>query len=486
MEQAKVSKKLVSKDLIPTIQSNRKTGIIGYFNIWIGLAIILATFAVGGEVVYQANLQQIIIASLLGCMILGVIITLIGDIGIEHGIPFPTYCRAVFGEKGVSLINVIRIGFAGLWFGIQTYFGATAINVIIKTFVGFDNWFVWFIVFAAVQVINTAFGFKSIEKFADLAAPIIILVGIYITVKLFGLAETNDIPIWNNILDNSESVGSMRAFLIVMILNMCFWADATAEAETWTRYIKTVPGEKNFIKRNKTALAAHLIALPLAESFMVFIGAVSMIAVSNYNPIDAMHAITESPLILAILMLMVIMAQWSTNNTANLLPGAISIVDISKSKISYPVGVVLIGILGGLMQPWLILENVDVFLRILGSIWATFIGLTLADYYLIRKRRLNIPALYSERGQYEYVGGWNLAGVITIVISLTLCYFYSNYSVFVGAGTALISYYLLAKYWFFKKFPQAEATATGDDFLGTSVNREWLYDPEKDIIYSSK
>jgi len=476
----------ISKDLIPTTQAQRKTGVLGYLNIWIGLAIILATFAVGGEVIYQANLQQVIVASIAGCLILGVVITLVGDIGMEHGIAFPTYCRAVLGQKGVTLINVIRIIFAGLWFGIQTYFGAVAINVIIRAFIGYDNWFLWFVVFAIAQVINTALGFKSIEKFADIAAPIIILVGIYMTVKLFGFAEENNIPMWSNILDSSESVGSLRAFIVVMILNMCFWADATAEYETWTRYIKVVPGEKNFIKRNKTALAGHLIGLPLAESFMVFIGAVSMIAVNNYNPIEAIQTMTESKVILAALLLMVIMAQWSTNNTANLLPGAISIVDITNSRIKYPMGVVLIGVLGGIMQPWVILDNVDIFLRILGSIWATFIGITLSDYYLIRRRRLNIPALFQEHGQFEYAKGWNFAGASAILISLVACYFFSDYSVFVGAGVSFITYSILAKFWFFKKYPQSEVSATGDEFLGTTVGREWLYDEEKNVIYPSK
>lgn len=482
-----MAKKQISKDLIPTTQADRKTKGLGYFNIWIGIAIILATFAVGGEAVYLVSLEQIIFASLAGCMILGVIITLVGDIGMEHGIAFNTYCRAVMGVKGIIFIDIVRIFFAGLWFGIQTYFGATAINIIVREFFGFDNWLIWFIVFAIVQAVNTAFGFKSIEKLANIAAPTIIIIGIYMVFKLFGIADLNGVQMWGNILDSEATQGGMKAFIVVMILNMCFWADATAEVETWTRYIKVVQGERSFIKRNKTALLGHMLGLPLAETFMVFIGAISTLTVGNYNPVEAIPLMTNNPVVLAALLLMVIMAQWSTNNTANLLPGAISIVDLTKSKIKYPLAVGIIAVLGFVLQPWVILDRIDVFLSVLGSIWATFIGITLADYYLIRRRRLNVPEIYEEENsQFGYAKGWNLAGVIAILASFVACYFFSEYSVFVACGVSLVLYYILAKFWFFKKYPQKEIGSTSEEFLGSTVNREWLYNEEDNIIYPSK
>lgn len=476
--------KKISKDLIPTTQKDRKTGSFGYFNIWIGLAIIIASFSVGGEAVYEVNLQQTIIASFLGCMLLGIVITLVGDVGMEHGIAFPTYCRAVLGDKGLWILNVIRIIFGIIWFGIQTYYGALAINVIVAEFVGFDNWMIWFIVFAAVQVINTAMGFKSMERFANFAAPAIILIGIFMAYRLFGVSSSEGIQVWSRVLESDASQGLPQGFLVVMILNMCFWADATAESETWTRYIHVVPGEKRFIVRNKAALAGHMLALPFAETFMVFIGALSTIVVGDYNPINAIHSITSNSVVLSLLLLMVILAQWSTNNTANLMPAAISIVSLTKSRIKYPIGVVIVGVLGWLMRPWVVMDNINIFLSVLGSIWASVIGLTLADYFVIRKRRLNIPDLFDEEeGQFKF-HGWNWAGVIALVISLTTCYFLADYTVFVGAVVTFVIYVILAKFWFFKKYPQAEMTAKGDDFLGISADREWLYDEENNKVYS--
>ena len=220
---------------------------------------------------------------------------------------------------------------------------------------------------------------------------------------------------------------------------------------------------------------------------MVVIGAVSMIVFGNYNPIEAIEQMTNSPIVMAILLLMVIMAQWSTNNTANLLPGALCISSFGKGRIKFPVSVVIVGLLGFALQPWIVMDHIATFLSIIGSIWSSVLGLSFADYYLIRRRRINIPELYDpEKGQFLYAKGWNLAGVVSVIISLVCCYFASDFSIFVGLGVSFISYTLIGKLWFFKKYPQAETSATGDEFRGTSANREWLYSEEENRLYASE
>ena len=48
----------ISSDLLPVTLSGKNTGGLGYFNVWIGIGIIIATFAVGGEAAYYCNLKQ--------------------------------------------------------------------------------------------------------------------------------------------------------------------------------------------------------------------------------------------------------------------------------------------------------------------------------------------------------------------------------------------------------------------------------------------
>ena len=483
-------KQAISRDLIPVAFAGKNTGTLGYFNVWVGIGIIIATFTIGGEAARYCSLEQIIVASLAGTLILGFLFCFTGDIGVEHGVAFPTYVGALLGLRGTAIPNLLRTVYGPIWFGVQSYFGATAINQIVYTFSGYSNWKLWFVVFVIVQVINTACGFKAMEKFANIAAPSIILIGIYIAVRLIALADTNGIQIWGTVYESEPHLGAggLAAFLSVTILNMNYWADNACEVETWSRYVKTTPGEKSVLKRNKKGIPGYLIALPLASGFMVFLGALSTFVTGNYNPIEAINAVTKNPLILSLLLLMIIFAQWSTNVVANLMPSGMCIVALFHSKIPYWLGIVICGTLGALIQPWVLVDHIGIFLTVTGSLWSTLYGMTIADYLLIRRRRLNVPDLYKPVGdsQFSFVNGFNPAGVLAFVIGLVSCMIFSDYAFIAGVIVSCISYYLLAKYWVFRKYPQVELEGGGEAFYGTSEGREWLYDESRNIVYPSK
>ena len=141
---------LKSPDLLPIGHNDRKIGTFGFAVIWVGMAIVLAAFAIGGGAIQNLPLGMVILATIIGSVSIGILMTIIGDIGVEHGISFPVYMRAPFGTIGTHIPSVVRGFTASCWFGINTYFGAAAINGILNLLFGFDNWFVCFLVFAAV------------------------------------------------------------------------------------------------------------------------------------------------------------------------------------------------------------------------------------------------------------------------------------------------------------------------------------------------
>ena len=99
---------------------------------WVGMAVVLAAFAIGGAGVQSLSLTWVVVATIIGTVGIGLFITVIGDIGIEHGLSFPVYMRAPFGTIGTHIPSIVRGLAASFWFGINTYFGATAMNGILK------------------------------------------------------------------------------------------------------------------------------------------------------------------------------------------------------------------------------------------------------------------------------------------------------------------------------------------------------------------
>lgn len=121
-------------------------------------------------------------------------------------------------------------------------------------------------------------------------------------------------------------------------------------------------------------------------------------------------------------------------------------------------------------------------LNSMSAVYAPIVGITLVDYYVFRKRRINVPELYLVKGQYSYANGWNFAGVISMILGAVSSFVFGLYAYGAGLIVGAICYYFLGKYWWYKKYPQAEfEDGTDDQYLGTTVGRDWIIDRIEDM-----
>lgn len=473
---------LKSPDLMPISYKDRNIGAFGFSLIWVGMAIVLAAFAIGAAGIIHLSMPMLILATLVGSLTIGIFMVVIGDIGVEHGLSFPVYMRAPFGTLGTHLPSLVRGFTASCWFGINSYFGALAINGILNILFNFDNWFLCFFLFVALQLLNTSLGIKSIERFADLAAPIIILISCWMYVTLADKATTSGKNVWSWVESPTTGMATFTAFMIVVMANMGFWATLAADMPSLSRFFKAPKQERNWFRRNKTQLIGSLIVMPVVNTFMIVIGAVCYMAVGSGDPVAALQQ-SASGFILGILLLMIVLAQWSTNTSANVIPAATIFSNIGGPKVPFWVGVVIAGIIGTLAQPWNLFEVLNSVLLIIGGILTAIVGIMFADYYLLRKRRLNVEELYEISGQYKYLNGFNLAGLISWIIGGIIANLLPTYSSLVGFAVGAVLYYVLAKYWWFKKYPQKEITDPSDaKYLGITVGRDWEISEEPVLV----
>lgn len=83
------------------------------------------------------------------------------------------------------------------------------------------------------------------------------------------------------------------------------------------------------------------------------------------------------------------------------------------------------------------------------------VGIMIADYYFIRKRKLNVRDLYKENGEYKYKNNYNPAAVLALVISFLVSLFLPNYSFFIGFILSIILYIIFMKTFVLKKYTQS-------------------------------
>ncbi|ANG64144.1 nitrate reductase [Marinobacterium aestuarii] len=467
---------LLEKSILPVRFDQRTIGFFGFIAMWVGMAVIIATFQLGAGGVSGLPLSTVIITILLANMALGIVMTLTADIGTEHGLSFAVYLRAPFGVFGTHLPAVSRGIVAALWFGIQTYLGALALNGIVEYLTGFNNWFVWYAAFAIVQVINTAMGIRAVEVLASIAAPAIIGISVWMYFMLDNLAVAQGLNIWT-----FQGTGQVSV-LALFIANMSFWSALAVDIPNLTRYLRTQSGARSFMRRNRNVFVAQFIALPFTQAWIALIGAASFIAAGDWNPVTVIQQQGQGASLI-VLLVMVILAQWSTNNSANLIPAALTFVNAAAPRLSYAYGIVLAGIIGTLAMPWLILDNLFTFLGYYGALLSAVGGIIVADYYVVRRRRLNVPALYSADGQYRFMAGVNPAAMIAWILGGGLALYFLTYAYVVGFGAAFVIYLILMKIWILPRYPQAEIdSGFSDNYLATSVGLDWVHEGNGEFV----
>ncbi|SNT73952.1 NCS1 family transporter [Paracoccus seriniphilus] len=464
------SEALIEESILPTSLNQRPIGMLGYAWIWVGIAVIIATYSLGaGGVAGGIPLAKVIAVIAMANLVIGAFMLLTADIGTEHGLSFAVYLRAPFGVRGTHLPALSRGVVAAMWFGIQTYLGALALNGIGQYFLGFESWILWYVVFAALQVANTAMGIKSVERLATLAAPAIIAISVWMYFTLEGVAQTEGINIWT-----WQGVDQM-SIAVLFVSNMAFWSTLAIDIPNLTRFLQVEPGTRSFMRRNRNVFLAQLVALPVTQGLIAGIGAVSFIATGNWNPVEVIQGQGQG-VSLVLLLALVVLAQWSTNNSANLIPSALTFINFAPRVINYKMAVVIAGIVGTLCMPWMLLDNLFVFLGYCGAFLSAIGGIMIGDYYLLRRRCLNVPALYQVDGQFSYANGFNPAGVIAWLVAGALAAWYAQYAILIGFPLGLMLYVLLMKIWVLPRHPQPEIDTPGDDaYLATSVGVSWAY-----------
>ena len=462
---------LVSADIVPITSKRRTMSGLGFANIWIGMAIVISVFSFGASGIDGMGIIGVITATLVANLLIAVIASLMGDIGVEHGISFATYLRAPFGTAGVHLPAIARGIVAACWFGINTYIGALAINYFTLVLFGVDNWFLWFIIFAIVQVLNTMLGIEAIDKFAFFAAPCIILITCWMFYKVNALAVLNHLDILGYVPPHPSS----SCWLITMCANMGMWAALAVDIPNMTRALKAPVGERRWLVRNKNNWIAQFATLPIIESFIAVIGAIAFLTTGNWNPVEVIQQQADG-MSLLVLLLMVILAQWSTNTAANLVPPAMCFANAgTRWNLSYKAAVLIAGAIGVAVMPWRILDQLFVYLGYFGTFLSSLAGVMLCDYYILRHRRLNVQDLYKADGQYRYHGGVNVCGMAAWIIGTIAAHFGTDYGYFFGLPAGFLVYYAMMKFWYLKKFPQAEIESAYDEkYLGISVGNDWV------------
>src|SRR5436190_7482258 len=130
---------LINEDLAPIPQAKRKWGTWNYAALWISMSLCIPTYTMASSMINQGmSWWQAVLTIFIGNAIVLVPMLLNGHAGAKFDIPFPVLLRASFGTRGSNIPAMLRAVVACGWFGIQTWLGGAAIDVLLGLM--FPSW----------------------------------------------------------------------------------------------------------------------------------------------------------------------------------------------------------------------------------------------------------------------------------------------------------------------------------------------------------
>jgi len=472
---------LYNEDLAPVSWDRRKWGLASFAALWISMSACIPTYMLASSLIGGGmNWWEAILTVFLGNLIVLIPMVLNAHAGTQYGIPFPVLCRASFGTMGANLPALLRALVACGWFGIQTWIGGSAIYKILAIFLpglaapGMSTLFgitlpqfACFLFFWAINMWVIYMGIESIRFLLNIKAPLLIALGLlflwwaYRTAGGFG-------PILSqpSAFDPGQAkAGQFFSFFFPALTGMIgFWATLSLNIPDFSRYARS----------QRDQIIGQALGLPLTMALYAFIGVAVTSATTIiygqtiWDPTDVL-ARFKNPVLLFVAMLALCIATLATNIAANVVSPANDFSQVAPRKISFRTGGLITGIIGVLIMPWKLVADPTgyIFTWLIGysALLGPIGGIMIADYFFVRRRQLNVGALYDGAGEYRYTNGISLVAVVAFVLAVLpnlpgffvtikaiaptsvpgpLVELY-NYAWFVGFALAFVIYLVLRK-----------------------------------------
>lgn len=447
---------LAGVSVLPRKYSERTVGFSTLTVIWFAMAVQLAIFMASAQMYPSLSGWQILLALLLSYTLIAVIMWFTQDLGIKYGIPFAVSLRTSFGYVGTHVPAYLRAIPAMFWFGFQTWIGSMAVAAVTDILFGWSHLPLYILIFGAIQIIHTYYGIRPVVRISWVSTPVLIVVGIY----LLWLLLTKYGKSFGEVMSMGGEGGGITLPLGIMAL-AGGWATLAVSIQDITRECEVTSEEvANWWKSTRRYMGAQWLGLVPASMFFGILGVVSMVVIGDWNPIVIMTKVIgpESPVMLILCLAFIFLATWSTNDSANLFAPAYVVSNTYPSRITFGMGVVIAGVAGLAMQPWKAAPQILMYLGMIAGALAPVAGILICDYYILRKRKINLNELYTPNGQYRYWKNWNPAALIAYGIAIAVCIPFWDYMYVIGIIVSGIVYYLLMKFWIVKVYPQPEIT----------------------------
>jgi NCS1 family nucleobase:cation symporter-1 len=472
------SKRLYNADLGSLVRSRQQTW--NWYNIF---AFWMSDVHSVGGYVFAASLfslglrsWQVLVCLLVGITLVMFLCNLVAKPSQVTGVPYPVACRLSFGIYGAYVPAMIRGLIAVAWYGIQTYLASSAFIVVIlrfwpslgpwathdHSFLGLSTlgWF-GFMAMWTLQAIVFWNGMDAIKRFIDWAGPAVYVVMVclagWIVWKAGFAALSFDLSEGAIPLGGGAAIWQMA---VAIALVVSYFSGPMLNFGDFSRYARTY-GE---VKRgNFWGLPINFLFFSIV-TVITTAGTLPVFGQILHDPIETVARI-DSTVAAVVGAFTFVTATIGINIVANFVSAAFDFSNCAPSHISWRGGGMLAATGAVFITPWNLFNSPAVIhytLDVLASFIGPLFGILVVDFYLVKKQKVDIDALYSEdkAGRYYYERGINgvalkalvpgvLAGLFAsflpgFVSDPSLSRDFANFAWFIGVLVGGLAYRTLA------------------------------------------
>jgi NCS1 family nucleobase:cation symporter-1 len=378
---------------------------------WYDLFAIILNFLISPSTILRGGLgvaaglsfQASVAAECSGIVVAAVFYVIMATVGVDYGIPGQVATRAIYGLRGSKMIpSFLRSIASCYWFAFQTVIGATAICAVLQKLTGTQYSLILVsVIFGIVQAFVAVVGYESLKNLSRVALPVKLLMFAYLFVLLANQADPNFAPaaVWSF---PGKSGWNWVVFVAWFNAAAAGWLTMITDSADFCRY------SRSRMDMWIGTVSASAVGTMISGSLGAYAAAATL--GKTANPFVLIAGISTSWITLALILVFIALDNW-TINVLNLYTGGLSISNMFDKLGRF--WTTLIASLFGIALSAIpdVLNSYLSYATLLGNFFSPIAGVLVFDYLILKKTRLDVPALFTMDGRYRYWGGFNLVAV---------------------------------------------------------------------------
>ena len=381
--------------------------------IWAGANIAPINWALGAlGIVLKLGLWETIAVVVLGNLVGCAIFAAFTVMGHKTGVNQMVLSRSAFGRRGAYLPSLLTFLMTLGWIGVNTYFPVKIAVAILGQFGIGDTWLTNFAVVTVVMIIQVLigiYGFYAIRTFEKYTVPVTVVIMLIMSI----LAWTRPgVVNWGHVTSLPPADHFARLTLLMTAIGVGWGISWVTWASDYSRFVpRRVPSSAVFWY--------SYIGMFIPTVWLAILGATVASTTLDTDPAKMVSAVFGG--VTSILVLLLVLHGPIATNILNVYSAALAALSMGL-RVSRTAMALIAGIVGYLVTIYFVFQpsfakafdNWMISLLLWMSPWA---GVILADFFIVRRSRIEVDELYKEPARSAY-GDVNWGTIVAFVAGL--------------------------------------------------------------------